>query len=142
MQRVRISEVGLECRKSGKLLEWISCIKQSNKQRIRQGHRSTKHRRDENETRDTKIGLSSWRNLEKLYIFWRISENRNIVGHENFVFWRTEYGKVTILRILILLKQKWSVNLTSKRITHYTNLICFRYFGEFKEVLFKIELLK
>ena len=28
------------------------------------------------------------------YIFCRILENRNIVGHRNFVFWRTEYGKV------------------------------------------------
>ena len=31
--------------------------------------------------------------------------NRNIVGHGNFVFSRTEYGKVPILRTPILLKQ-------------------------------------
>ena len=42
---------------------------------------------------------------KKLYIFWRTPENRNIVGNGNFLFWRTDYGKVPILRTLILLKK-------------------------------------
>ena len=36
--------------------------------------------------RNTEIGLFSQRNSEKLYIFWRTFENRNIVGHGHFVF--------------------------------------------------------
>ena len=91
--------------------------------------------------RNTKIGLLSQRNSEKLYIFWRTSENRNIVGHGNFAFWMNEYGKAPILRTLILLKQwcksvprsQWYfeyLNLTSNRITNYTNPICFKHFGE------------
>ena len=55
--------------------------------------------------RNPRINIFPQRNLEELYIFWRTSENRNVVGHRNFVFWRTEYGKVPILRTLILLKQ-------------------------------------
>ena len=42
------------------------------------------------------------RNLEILDTFWRIYENRIIVGHGHYMFLRTEYGKVLILRALIL----------------------------------------
>ena len=55
--------------------------------------------------RNTEIGLFSQENSDKLHIFLRIPENRNTLGHRNFVFWRTEYDKVTILQTLILLKQ-------------------------------------
>ena len=43
--------------------------------------------------RNTEIDLFFQQNSEKLYIFWRILENRYIVGHGNLEFWRTEYGK-------------------------------------------------
>ena len=32
------------------------------------------------------ISLIFQQNSEELYIFWRISENRNIVAHGNFIF--------------------------------------------------------
>ena len=43
--------------------------------------------------RHAKIGLIFQRNSEILNTFWRISENRTIVGHGNFAFLTTEYGK-------------------------------------------------
>ena len=41
--------------------------------------------------------------FEKLDIFLRNVESRNIVGHRHFVFLRTENSKASILRTLILL---------------------------------------
>ena len=38
--------------------------------------------------RNTEIGLISQRNSEKFHIFWRISENWNVLGHENFDYYR------------------------------------------------------
>ena len=48
---------------------------------------------------NTEFGLFS---SEKLCIFWRISEKRNIIGHGNFVFWRMEYWKVLFSWVLII----------------------------------------
>ena len=55
---------------------------------------------------NTEIGLFSQWNSEKIgYVYWQILENSNIVGHGNFVFWRTENSKVPILQTLILLTE-------------------------------------
>ena len=56
--------------------------------------------------RNTEIGLIFQRNSEILNTLWRISENRPIVEYGNFMFLRTEYGKVPILRTFVSLKQK------------------------------------
>ena len=53
--------------------------------------------------RNREIGLFVRQSSEKLHVFWRISENRNIVGQETFVFSRNKYGKVQTLRTLISL---------------------------------------